>query len=71
MTNAPCFTFNGQPHALAPGLTVTALVAGLDLDPRGVAIELNRVIVPKSAWDTTMLKAGDVVEMVQFVGGGL
>ncbi|MCU0881491.1 MAG: sulfur carrier protein ThiS [Hyphomonadaceae bacterium] len=65
------FTFNGEPRDISSDLTVTGLVASLDLDPRGVAIERNRMIVPKSAWDTTLLAPGDVVELVQFVGGGL
>jgi thiamine biosynthesis protein ThiS len=65
------FTFNGQQQPATPGLTVAGLVATLDLDPRGVAIERNLAIVPRSAWDTTELAPGDVVELVQFVGGGL
>jgi sulfur carrier protein len=64
-------TFNGQSHTIAPGDTVATLVASLSLDPRGVAIERNREIVARSAWETTLLAEGDVVELVQFVGGGI
>jgi thiamine biosynthesis protein ThiS len=37
---------------------------------RGVAVERNREIVPKSLYATTHLAEGDRIEIVQFVGGG-
>ena len=61
---------NGEARALVSGTTLTALVATLNQDPRGVAIERNREIVPKSAWDATVLADGDRLEVVVFVGGG-
>jgi sulfur carrier protein len=33
-------------------------------------VELNLEIVPKSQYDSTILKDGDSVEVVSFVGGG-
>jgi sulfur carrier protein len=65
------FQFNGEQRPLSDPTTVSDLVASLGLDPRGVAIERNRAIVPRSAWETTRLADGDVLELVQFVGGGL
>lgn len=35
-----------------------------------VAVEKNEEIVPKSTYAETILKDGDVVEVVSFVGGG-
>ena len=61
---------NGAPMEVEPGLTVAALVARLAEDPRGVAIERNLEIVPKSAHGETVLEEGDRLEVVQFVGGG-
>jgi thiamine biosynthesis protein ThiS len=61
---------NGEPRTLAAQTSLAALVATLGPDPRGVAIERNREIVPKSAWDACVLQAGDRLEVVQFVGGG-
>lgn len=40
------------------------------INPFRVAIELNEEILPKSEYDNTVLKDGDVVEIVNFVGGG-
>jgi len=50
--------------------TVTALLTALDLDSRKIAIELNREIVPRSAYGETALKDGDAIEIVHFIGGG-
>jgi sulfur carrier protein len=61
---------NGQAQQVAPTTTLTALVATLGQDPRGIAIERNRDIVPKSAWEACVLADGDRLEVVAFVGGG-
>ena len=39
-------------------------------DPKRVAVELNLDILPKSQYESTVLKDGDSVEVVSFVGGG-
>jgi len=41
----------------------------LNLDPRKVAIERNREIVPRSAYTTTPIMDGDAIEVVGFIGG--
>ena len=64
-------TLNAEPRIMPSGATLADLITQLDLDPRGVAIERNREIVPKSAWDALVLEEGDKLEVVQFVGGGL
>jgi thiamine biosynthesis protein ThiS len=46
------------------------LIAELALDPRAVAIERNREIVPRSAYATTPIMDGDAIEVVGFIGGG-
>lgn len=61
---------NGEPREIADGMTVEALVLTLADDPRGVAIERNLEIVPKAEHAETVLKDGDKLEVVQFVGGG-
>ncbi|MEK7265312.1 MAG: sulfur carrier protein ThiS [Pseudomonadota bacterium] len=50
--------------------TVSDLVAALGLEPKKLAVELNRAIVPKSAYGATPLSNGDTLEIVHFVGGG-
>jgi sulfur carrier protein len=50
---------------------LVALISGAEgRDSRGVAIERNLEIVPKSEHASTVLEDGDRIEVVQFVGGG-
>jgi len=51
-------------------LTLAALVAKLGMKPDRVAVELNHDIVPRDRWAATLLKEGDRLEVVHFVGGG-
>ena len=48
----------------------SALLEALDIDPRRVAVELNLVVLKRAAFATTMIQAGDAMEIVNFVGGG-
>ncbi len=61
---------NGESRALAPGLSVAGLLKETGLDARKVAVERNLEIVPKSAFETTLLGDGDRIEIVHFIGGG-
>ena len=49
---------------------MTDLLKRLDIDARRVAVEHNLVIVKRAAFDSTVVNAGDTVEIVNFVGGG-
>jgi sulfur carrier protein len=51
-------------------LTLAALVQILGMKPDRVAVELNHDIVPRTVRAETMLKEGDRLEVVHFVGGG-
>jgi thiamine biosynthesis protein ThiS len=61
---------NGESHEIAGPLSIGALLAQLDIDPRRVAVEHNLEIVRRARYDTTMVQAGDEIEIVNFVGGG-
>ncbi|MDB5302713.1 MAG: sulfur carrier protein ThiS [Phycisphaerales bacterium] len=60
---------NGQDRDLPEGETVRALVVRYNLTPEKVAVELNRRLLRTEKYDT-VLKNGDEVEIVTFVGGG-
>jgi thiamine biosynthesis protein ThiS len=62
-------TVNGQSCELAEGADIHAVLAVHRLTPDKVAVELNRRLVRTEKYDTK-LKAGDVLEVVTFVGGG-
>lgn len=61
---------NGEDLQVPEGATVQDLLKQLTTPDRGVAVELNREVVPRNAHASTRLHAGDQVEVVQFVGGG-
>lgn len=61
---------NGEPRTLAEGVTVRDLLAMLKLDPRYLAVELNRRVIPRAEHHRQMLQEGDQVEIVTLVGGG-
>ncbi len=63
-------TLNGDRTEIEPGSRLTDLIKTLPGDPRGIAIERNGEIVPKSEHGATVLSEGDCLEVVVFVGGG-
>ncbi len=63
-------TVNGDAHDIPPGTTVRGLVETLGLTEGPVAVERNREVVPRAEHPNTELCAGDVLEIVHFVGGG-
>ena len=63
-------SLNGQTREVAPGTTLSQLVAGLSLGGLKVAVERNFNIVPREQFDATVLAEGDRLEVVTFVGGG-
>lgn len=63
-------SLNGQNFELKDSANLTELIALLGLEPKSLAIELNKEIAVKSVWNETYINEGDVIELVQFVGGG-
>ncbi len=63
-------TVNGDPLDVPGPVSVTALLASLLVDARRVAVEHNLVILKRTAFDATIVREGDTVEIVNFVGGG-
>ncbi|MCJ7544292.1 MAG: sulfur carrier protein ThiS [Phycisphaerae bacterium] len=61
---------NGHPQDHAAATTLAQLLERLALEPRRVAVELNRRIVPRSRYAATSLADRDELEIVTLVGGG-
>ena len=61
---------NGEAREVAENITLPELVRSLDLKAEQVAIELNKTVVRRAQWESTMLHEADKVEIVHFVGGG-
>ena len=61
---------NGEDKTFADSLSLAQLIEQLGMKGDRVAVELNRDIVSRAQWDGTLLKDGDRLEIVHFVGGG-
>ena len=70
MADPVTITLNGDPFEVAGNLTVTDLLALLEIDSRRVAVEHNLTVLKRATFETTVVAAGDAIEIVNFVGGG-
>ena len=61
---------NGEQKKVPDNLTITGLLAFLQIQHQRVAIELNLEIVKKDRYDTTAVNEGDSLEIVSFISGG-
>jgi len=61
---------NGEERLVPAGENVLSLLAVLGIEADRVAVELDRSIVRKPDWDSTAVRDGSRIEIVQFVGGG-
>ena len=63
-------TINGQTRDEHEAISVAELLRRLSLEPRRVAVELNKKIVRRAEYEKTQLADNDSLEIVTLVGGG-
>jgi thiamine biosynthesis protein ThiS len=63
-------TVNGKKQSFVEGPTIAELLECLEAPSEAVAVEVNRLIVPRKSHREQRLCDGDAVEVVTFVGGG-
>jgi len=63
-------TVNGEARDVPDGTTVLRLVEILGVPRQATAVEVNRVLVPRSLQASRALADGDAIEIVTLVGGG-
>jgi len=61
---------NGGYRELPKDVTVRELIESFQLKQKSVVIELNQKVVDRRHYEDTRLEENDIVEIVQFVGGG-
>lgn len=61
---------NGKEIKLTEDTTVAEYLEQNQYQVKRIAVELNGDILPKYSYSDTMLKDGDRLEVVTFVGGG-
>lgn len=62
-------TINGNKQQIAP-CTIAELVAKMDLNPASLVVEHNHRIVRQDQWSGIELREDDILELLNFVGGG-
>lgn len=60
---------NGKPEE-AQGTTVLDLLKAKNIDPQMVAVELNSTMLERDRLATTLVKEGDQLEFLFYMGGG-
>ena len=63
-------TVNGEVREVSDGICVAELLAEMSLEPRRVAVECNKQLVPRAKHPETILAEKDQLEIVTLVGGG-
>ncbi len=63
-------TVNGESRDLPSGTTIARLIETLNMQPKFVAVERNRELVPRAEHRGCVLQENDEIEVVTLVGGG-
>jgi sulfur carrier protein len=61
---------NGAPHMVAPPHNLQQLIDALELAGKGIAVAVNRQVVPRQQWQQRVLQPRDRVDIVRAIGGG-
>jgi sulfur carrier protein len=61
---------NGEEYTIEGDTGLVALLDRLKMRRGRVAVEINQAVIPRAQYDAVKLKAGDRVEVINFVGGG-
>ena len=68
--NNMTLVINGESRGFPAIQNVQELVDRLGVARDRIAVELNRRIIRRADWNSTPVRDGDRIEIVQFVGGG-
>jgi sulfur carrier protein len=65
-------TVNGDPMTVPVGSTIADVVARLieGVAPKGIAVAVDRCVIPRSEWSSTRALAGALIEIVTAAAGG-
>ena len=63
---------NGEEKTVRPNLNVHDLLIALELNPMqsGIAVAVDREVIPKTVWQSTELRENSEVEIIRAVQGG-
>ncbi|MCK4739743.1 MAG: sulfur carrier protein ThiS [Deltaproteobacteria bacterium] len=61
---------NGDKRQVRDRISISELLEELNIERQGIAVEQNKVVIPKSEHNEKIISEGDVIEIIQMVGGG-
>lgn len=61
---------NGESQDVPNQITIEELISRIGLRSDRLAVERNQEVVSRSQWPSVLLKEGDRLEIIHFVGGG-
>jgi len=62
---------NGVRQEIPPKTTVSQLLAQLKILPERIVVEINLKVIDRADYGRSLLKEGDQIEIIGFVGGGV
>ena len=69
-TSSILIKINGEDKSIPRNISILKLIESLKINKDRVVIELNKNILKKDLFDSTLLSENDQLEIVTFVGGG-
>jgi sulfur carrier protein len=65
-------TVNGDPVTVRAGSTLADVVSHAlgGVEPKGIAVAVDRCVIPRSEWSTTPARKGAHIEVVTAAAGG-
>lgn len=64
-------TLNGKEKKIESNCTLTVLIESVGQKPQRIAVQLNGTVIKRDEYDKHTVQDGDVIELLQFVGGGM
>ena len=61
---------NGKPEDIEEK-NIQDILKSKNVEPRMVAVEVNGELIERDNYETTILKEGDEIEFLYFMGGGV
>jgi sulfur carrier protein len=61
---------NGENKIITDGLCVQEFLEGLNINLDTIVVECDSVILKKEEYPQHILRAGNVLEIIRFIGGG-
>ena len=61
---------NNEDSEVRDGMTIAQLLNDREIQNKYIAVEVNKIIIPKSEYQKYEIKNGDRIEIITAIGGG-